>query len=436
MRIVLIGPLPPLRGGIAAHTAGFARALRTAGHDVSVLAYRRLYPRTIASGGEIPRSAKEYLGSALIDTMRPSTWRHARRWLLAQQPEIVIVQWWNPITAPALRTVLQQLQQRVVVVCHNHRPHEAFPGWKLLRWSLLRRADGFMCHSAAVADALRCAGYRQPRAVTAMPLLIAAGRGRSSRVGLRQRLGLDAASPVALFLGHLRAYKGVDLLLEAWSRAILPGGSHLIIAGERRGWLSACSGRVVSSAYRNSVTVIDRFVDDREFCELLESSDVLVLPYRCASQSGALPMGLACGLRVVVSDAGGLSEALPAGSTHEIFPAGNVRSLSSALEREMCAAAGHAGAGASRPPVRSTLSASAVDASWLPAVYGFESLPDRLLPGRRRYVEAVTDEHVGAKPCVHGPSAGVRRRYAYGPGKSRVRIPATAASDTGAPAEL
>jgi glycosyltransferase involved in cell wall biosynthesis len=376
VRVALVGPYPPLRGGIVAHTAGVARALRAADHEVSIIGYRRIYPgRPIGELTGFASREKDGQAAALIDTLDPRSWIEARCCLLRRQPDAVILQWWHPLVAPALRVLLTGLRKPVVVICHNACPHERFPAWRLLRWLLFRRVDAFLFHSRAVAQALARDGYFQESIETPMPLLLCAERNLAPPGSARERLGLSDGAPLALFMGHMRGYKGIDLLLRAWSLARLPVGSRLVIAGEIPKW-SFGPSKLAGMHRRcsNSVTIIGRYVEDREFCELLESAHVLVLPYRRSSQSGTLPMGLAVGLRVVASDAGGLSSPLPLDSVHEVFRAGDSDALARALERSMWGAREEILKGHVHLSAESAMSMSAFEESWRPVVRCLEAL--------------------------------------------------------------
>jgi glycosyltransferase involved in cell wall biosynthesis len=321
MRACLIGPAPPLRGGIALHTAGLAAALSRRGHDVDVLSYSRVYPRILFPGTRATED-RSPVGAALLDTMDPRTWIRARRFLAERSPDLVIAQWWHPCAAAALASVLGGSDARVVVVCHNARPHGGVPMWRSLTRLVLGTADLAVCHSRFVAHELSALTGACEYAVTQMPLLLAPGRAR-----VRRR----AARPTALFVGLVRHYKGVDVLLEAWDRAVLPPGSRLVVAGESYLGRGRLERLVKRTERRDSVEVTNRWLSDAELWEHLRGTDVLLLPYVRASQSGLLPLALAAGVRIVTTDAGGLAEMLPRSKKHVVCKAGDVHSLAAAL---------------------------------------------------------------------------------------------------------
>lgn len=340
MRIVLIGPAPPLRGGIAAHTAGLARALDASGHCCSVLSYARLYPDSLFPGRSPWAAGGETVGEAILDSLSPASWRRAARWIRRVRPDAVVVEWWHPIVAPALRTALSGAGGApVIFVCHNARPHEPTPAAGLLSRLALSRADAFLCHSQYVADRLESgSGRSRPIEVAPMPLLVDVGETLPSRAAGRACFGIEAGARLAVSVGHVRRYKGVDILLDAWSCAALPDGAALLIAGEiyGRGLRRLIGG---AAARRPGVHVVDRYLADDELVAVAAAADVVVLPYVHASQSGLVPLARALGVALIATDAGGLPAQLADASAQEMNPAdamvaaGDRASLAHALER-------------------------------------------------------------------------------------------------------
>jgi glycosyltransferase involved in cell wall biosynthesis len=340
MRISLIGPAPPLRGGVALHTAGLAAALRARGHDVEVVSYSRLYPRFLFPGTHQSED-RAPVGAALLDTLDPRTWIRVRRRLRERAPDLVLAQWWHPCAGPALASVLDGISARVVMVCHNARPHDGVPLWRPLTRLVVGTADLALCHSRFVArEIVRLAGATHCE-VTEMPLLAAPDKSQMRRRPPR---------PTALFAGLVRRYKGIEVLLEAWDRATLPAGARLVIAGESylgRGKLE----RMVAGMHRpGSVDVVGRWLTDTELWDLLLGTDVVLLPYVRASQSGLLPLALAAGVRVVATDAGGLAERIARSTRHIVCRAGDARSLAGALSLVLGDSARYATDAARREP--------------------------------------------------------------------------------------
>ncbi len=172
MRIALIGPAPPTRGGIAAHHAGLARALEARGHRVQIFSYLRQYPRLLYPGtSEVLDGAPEH-GERILDTFAPRSWLRLRRLLQEGAFDALVVQWWHPITTPVVLAAAGCVPRTpLVLLCHNVVPHEWFPLARLLARTVLRRADAIVCHSQAVAGAARELSGCEPIVVPMPPLL-------------------------------------------------------------------------------------------------------------------------------------------------------------------------------------------------------------------------------------------------------------------------
>ena len=381
MKLCLIGPAPPLRGGIAAHSVGLAEALEQRGHAVSVVSFRRLYPDGLFPG------ASQHSGTArpgpghLIDTLDPRSWRACAAHVRSLGCDAVLVQWWHPILAPALLSILGRRGRPgrvpVVVVAHNVLPHEHVPGSAMLARAVLARADGALCHSRHVAAALaRLAPRLEPR-VSPMPLLLDPACAPATRADARAQLGLDADGPLAAFVGHVRGYKGPDVLARAWKSARLPAGARLLVAGESYLGRGRAARGLDAIRDDGSVTFIDRYLDDGELLAAVAAANLVVLPYRRASQSGLAPLAHALAVPILVSDAGGLAEiavghrsgSRASGMERDVVRAGDAEDLARRLPRAL-GAAGPDGASYPSAERRGCLQA----ASWAGTADAVESL--------------------------------------------------------------
>jgi glycosyltransferase involved in cell wall biosynthesis len=410
MRIAFIGPLPPMIGGIVAHTRGAVAALRSAGHEVDAIGYARLYPRWLT--GDRPGSpARGAAGSTALDPYRPYSWARTARRLRGSAPDVVVVQYWNPLQAPALRSLLGGCGgARRVVVCHNVVPHEPIPGARWLLERLLRSADVAMFHSINARAAASGIGGAAARSVAAMPLLLAGGSD-----GLRapsEILGIDdARAPTVVCLGHQRAYKGLNDLERSWRLLLAERRTHagrLVIAGEALG----TRRQLQRLARLPGVQVVPRYLDDAEMAWLLAGANLAVLPHRWGAQSGLFPTALALAEAVVATEAAA-SAALPdlprrAGLSQ--VPPGDSRALASALGAALVGAT--VPSGTTRHALRQARWNSylgAVPRSWQPFVLAIEGLlageSGSNLKGERSVAKGGVGVAVGTGPtCYHAPA--------------------------------
>jgi glycosyltransferase involved in cell wall biosynthesis len=329
VRIALVGPAPPLRGGIAQHTAGMAEALSREGHAVSVFGYARQYPNVLFPGGS-QRDGSAALGEEILDVLSPSTWRRTAARISDFAADRIVAQWWHPVAAPALHAVLSRVRGPVrTLVCHNAGPHEWVPGSAFALRRVVSCADEVICHSQHVARIVRARTAGPMPRVAPMPLLPRGIEGEADAVESERR---DASLRCVLFFGHIRSYKGVEHLLDAWSRRDRRMPAVLSIVGEdyRRGLCPRVHEPIAEDVERKR-----GYASDSELLRRVSAADTLVLPYVRASQSGWIPIAASLGTPVVASDIGGLREQASPGQEVRWVRPGDADDLIRALNEEV-----------------------------------------------------------------------------------------------------
>lgn len=347
MRLALIGPSRPFRGGIAQFHDGLAAALDALGHDVSRISFRRLYPRLLFPGRTeleptaSPSAPSDRLAppAPILDAVLPWTWRRALR--AATGVDAAVVEWWHPFFAPALGGIAGALRRRripTVFVCHNVEPHEPMPGGAALARYACGRAAAFLTLARASGARLEAAWPGRPVRVVAPPVLLPFAADHShDRVACARALGLPDAARRVLFFGYVRAYKGLPTLVEAMGALDPP--AQLVVAGEIY-HRDAAFYRALAGAHgvADRLVLLDRFLTTAESACCFGAADVVALPYWEASQSGVAPLAMACGRPVVASDVGGLPELVVPGETGLLVPPRNAGALAAALATALDAA--------------------------------------------------------------------------------------------------
>jgi D-inositol-3-phosphate glycosyltransferase len=311
-RMAFVGVAPTARGGIAQFGANLATVLARDA-DTAVVAYRRLYPR-LSPAGRQPRDPGarhdvETLFAGLVP-WEPWTWRAGASALERFAPDLVVFQWWNPLFGRCVRYLARRAGRagaRTVLVCHNASPHERFPAARVLTRSAVQAADALMALSDPVATELRALGHARPVEVLPHPPNLGASGSCSAR-DWRARLAPLDARPIVLFFGNVRAYKGLDDLIEAF--ALLDGRAQLVVAGNFFEPLARFRRRVEALGIEGCVRFWPHYVASDEAPGLFELADVVALPYRRASQSGVIAQAALAGRPVVATDVGGLPAAV------------------------------------------------------------------------------------------------------------------------------
>lgn len=347
MRLALVGPTRPLRGGVAQHTTRLAEALEDAGHDVRAVSFARLYPRRLYPGRSQrePGDAGPPVGTAILVPWWPPSWRRAARTVLAHRPDVVVLAWWVPFLGPMAAWLAWRFRRagaRVAFLCHNVLPHEGGgPVDRAVIRLALGRGDAWIVHARTDARALEAllGPERVARgrvAVVAMPGMGPADGGPApDRAAARRAMGIAPDTPLALFFGFVRPYKGLDVLIDALpaARRAVPG-LRLWVAGEF--WTPAAAFAARARALglgEDAVTIEDAYLAAPEAAVRLAAADVCVLPYRTATQSAVATAAFAHGVPVIATRVGGLPDAVADGERGLLVPPGDPAALAAALAR-------------------------------------------------------------------------------------------------------
>ena len=225
MKVCVVGPIYPFRGGVAHHTALLCRNLAEK-HDVSAVTFSRLYPR-IAFPGRSQTDPSSHPTSfearRIIDSMNPLTWHAAGRTIRNLAPDVTIFQWWLPYFGPCLGRIASMAGRgsKVIFVCHNVLSHERVPFGRRLALAALRHGNGFIVHSKDdeqdLARVIPGATIRR----TVLPEFDICPVEGISKSEAGKRLGLDG--PTILFFGLVRKYKGLMDLIDAMALVKTPG---------------------------------------------------------------------------------------------------------------------------------------------------------------------------------------------------------------------
>ena len=307
MKVAIVGPAHPYKGGGARHTTELAHRLAAAGHDVIIESWRaqspsRLYPGQqtvdVPEGAPYPRTLRR------LAWYRPDGWLAEGRRL--RPAGLVVFALLTPLQVPAYLTIMAGLRRptRTAVICHNVLPHERRPGDVALIRALLRRADTVITHSAAqAAQARDLAPGATVRTVTMPPHLPASAPPTQDT----ERAGVSApAHTRLLFFGIVRPYKGLDVLLHALARA--PAQVTLTVAGEFWGDITKMDNLIAELGLADRVTLRPGYVPADRIPDLFGTADALVMPYREATASQNALLAFAHGVPVITTTAGALAD--------------------------------------------------------------------------------------------------------------------------------
>jgi len=337
MRIAVIGPLPPLRGGIAHYNASLVDTLRNKDHDLLTISYSKLYPRFLFPGStEIDSTSQPTEDShPVLVAWKPWTWKKTK--ILCKKANIdrLVVHHWHPFFAPCLR-YLSSLKplQGFIIIAHNVIPHEQKRAGKILNKWLFKKADKVIVGGRCEKENLNKLVPGISSTVIPHPVYDRFSRSDPglTRETAREKLGFPVNKPLLMHVGLIRKYKGVDILLDA-----LPLMKHhealLEIAGEFYEEIGPYQSQVERLGIQNRVKLHDKYLVSEEMTFRLIAADVVVLPFRHATQSGVAMAALACGTPVIASAVGGLPDVIEPGVNGDLVPPENPQALAESIDK-------------------------------------------------------------------------------------------------------
>ena len=327
MKIAIIGSAYPFRGGIANFTDRLAKAFQDEGEDVTVYTFTLQYPNFLFPGksqyseGPPPKHLKVI---RCINSINPVNWISAGIKVRKFNPDIIIVKFWLPFMGPCFGTILRiakwQKSTNVISLVHNMIPHEKRPGDRIFTKYFSKPVDAFLALSQSVMEDVGKFDHKKPRAVSPHPLYDNFGEIEPREIAL-DKLGLEKDFQYILFFGLIRAYKGLDLLLQAFAdERIKKEKLKLIIAGEYYDNKEKYTQLISKFDLEKNIIQVDKFIPDSEVSNYFNASDIVVQPYKSATQSGVTQIAYHFNKPMIVTDVGGLKAMCPDGKVGYVTP--------------------------------------------------------------------------------------------------------------------
>ncbi|MEG2240409.1 MAG: glycosyltransferase [Alistipes sp.] len=340
MKITILGPAHPYRGGLASIMEIMARTFQRRGNTVNIKTFTVQYPSFLFPGKSqtvnTPAPADLQI-ERCVNTVNPFNWIKIGRRIQRERPDFVLLKYWTPFMAPCFGTIARMAHKnghtKVLCQIDNVEPHEHHLIDKSFNRYFLRAVDGFVYMSEQVHREL--GEYTTaPAFFSPHPLFENFGQ-RVDRVEACKALGLDVERHYVLFFGLIRDYKGLDLLLDAWAKLRDEGGLSnykLIVAGEFYTPKEKYIQQLNANGLRHEVILRDYFIMDEEVKYYFSACDFVVQPYHTATQSGVTQIAYQFHLPMIVSNVGGLSEIVPDGKVGYVCEP-NVSSVAQAIDR-------------------------------------------------------------------------------------------------------
>ena len=341
MKIVIIGPAYPLRGGNALYVAHLYSALAEK-HSVSVISFSRLYPGFLFPGvrqTDISGVAMmKHPANPVIDCLNPFSWLKAANLAASLNPNLLVITWWNPFFGPIVKTIASGYKRRthkpVVIIAENVVSHEGRRIDLFLTKMALRQADRFLVLSNVVEHDIKKIFPATKVFRSSLPIYDCYQVDNDlTQDQAKERLKL-AGRNVILFFGYVREYKGLMNLIEAFpliKRRI--NNAHLLLVGEYYDDPKPYHDAIHRLGIEGDVTEVAEYVANEDVHFYFDAANLAVLPYNGATQSGILSIAYGFSKPVIVTNVGGLAELVDEGTTGYIVPPHDTEKLAEAVVR-------------------------------------------------------------------------------------------------------
>jgi len=318
-KIIIIGPAHPLRGGgMSTFNERLAKAFLQAGHTVSIYTFSLQYPSFLFPGTSQYSTEPAPAGldiKVLINSINPFNWIKVGNIIRKERPDIIVVRYWLPFMGPCFGTILRIAKKnhhsKVVCIADNVIPHEKRAGDKAFTKYFIKPVDAFITMSEKVLADLKLFNNTKPAAYIPHPLYDNFGE-KISKETARKNLGIAVDEKIILFFGFIRKYKGLDILLDAMAllKDKMPD-LKLLIAGEFYDDKKQYEEQIIRLGLKDRLILKTVFIADNEIKNYLCAADLVVQPYRNATQSGVTPLAYHFEIPMIVTNVGGLAAMVP-----------------------------------------------------------------------------------------------------------------------------
>lgn len=318
--IKIIGPAYPYRGGIATTNERLAQEFLLMGFHVDIETFIVQYPSVLFPGKTQynEKTAPENLKiRRTINSVNPFNWVRVGRRISREKPDLVVIRYWLPFLAPCLGTIagLIRKNKHTVIIClaDNVVPHEHRPGDRLLTNYFMQRIDGLVAMSKSVLNDANSFRGDLVQGFCPHPIFDNYGERLLAEVA-KQKLHLDQTSRYLLFFGFIRDYKGLDLLIEAFAdERLREFPVKLLVAGEYYSSPEPYLELIKKNNLEDWIELRTDFIPDDQVNLYFSAADMVVQPYKSATQSGVTQIGYHFNKPMLVTNVGGLSEIIPDG---------------------------------------------------------------------------------------------------------------------------
>ncbi len=336
MKLSCIAPAHPYRGGIAHFGVRLAQELAHS-NDCDYINFSLLYPEFLFPGKtqyDTSESTVSFPSERMINSVNPFSWLKTSRHIKANRADALIFHWWHPFFAPAYQAIIRTAPKASarLAICHNVLPHDKGAMFKHAIKFGLAGFDGYVVHGDSERDDLLRLFPKAKILKLFHPIYDIFSGEDTSKAEARQRLGISLDTRMILYFGLIRPYKGVDTLLKALPMLSEVDRLKCYVVGE------VYSGKeelemLMAKLPAERATLVDSYIPNESVSDWFRACDLVVLPYRSATQSGIIPIAYRCGRPVVATKVGALPDVVKEGETGYLVEPNDPEALADAIRR-------------------------------------------------------------------------------------------------------
>jgi len=341
MKVVVIGPTYPFRGGISHYNTELCKYLSKR-HKLILISYKRRFPSFLYPGREqIDRKTikKREIENVefILDTLNPITWIKAFLRIREEKPDLLIFHWVTPFMAPMFSTIFSLVKRltktKILAICHNVLPHERTAIDVLLAKLVFKNVDYFIVQSREDLFKLKeIISNSKVAKYNPHPIYDIFRVQSISEDDARKILNIPKNAKVLLFFGYVRKYKGLIYLIRAMPKIIekIPE-AYLLVVGEFWDNKKYYINEIKKLNIEDHIRIVDKYIPDEEVGIYFSATDVVVLPYTSATQSGVVQIAYAFNKPVITTNVGGLPDVVEDNKTGFIVESKNPEKLAEAV---------------------------------------------------------------------------------------------------------
>ena len=313
-KVVIVGPAFPLRGGIADFNEALAAAFQKEQIDPVIYSFYFQYPAFLFPGTSQKAdgvSNSDLKVHSTISSVNPFSWWKTAKQIIKEKPKFVVIRFWLPFMGPALGTIARILRKNsihVIAITDNVIPHEKRIGDRMLTKYFVKNCDAFVTMSKSVLQDLTEFTSCKLKKFIPHPVYNIFGEAIPKGIA-RKNLGISEDEKLILFFGFIRSYKGLDMLIDAMSNVGLKEQNvKLLIAGEFYEDNKPYLEKIAAIENGKRFILNTNFIPKEEVRNYFCAADLVVQPYRSATQSGITQIAYYFGRPMLVTNVGGLAE--------------------------------------------------------------------------------------------------------------------------------